>query len=189
MERSPNFIYWQGGDNTRLAGKMQVHNRLAFDGEGRPMLQIFSTCKNCIRTLPALVYDARRPEDIDTQGEDHIYDMLRYVLMERPIAPPPSVKPPALGDDPLDLGKAKFFQGVIAREGASLQEAPSLALPPEEAAWGRFWGRGRFSERSASPPDPRSRRAAGVWRGALLLAWFRLSVWVLSDRLGCGHGG
>ena len=39
MERSPNFIYWQGGDNTRLAGKMQVHNRLAFDGEGRPMLQ------------------------------------------------------------------------------------------------------------------------------------------------------
>ena len=32
MERSPNFIYWQGGDNTRQAGKMQVHNRLAFDG-------------------------------------------------------------------------------------------------------------------------------------------------------------
>ena len=25
----------------------------------------------------------------------------------------------------------------------------------------RFWGRGRFSERSASPPDPLSRRAAG----------------------------
>ena len=29
-------------------------------------------------------------------------------------------------------------------------------------SWGRFWGRGRFSERSASPPDPLSRRAAGV---------------------------
>ena len=28
---------------------------------------------------------------------------------------------------------------------------------------GRFWGRGRFSERSASPPDPLSRRAAGAW--------------------------
>lgn len=27
MERSPNFIYWAGGDNTRLAGKMQLHNR------------------------------------------------------------------------------------------------------------------------------------------------------------------
>lgn len=68
MERSPNFIYWQGGDNTRLAGKMQLHNRLAFDGEGLPMFQVFSTCRNCIRTLTALVYDRSRPEDIDTQG-------------------------------------------------------------------------------------------------------------------------
>ena len=103
MERSPNFIYWQGGDNTRLAGKMQVHNRLAFDGEGRPMLQIFSTCKNCIRTLPALVYDSVHPEDVDTRGEDHIYDMLRYVLMERPIAPPKPAPEALLPDDPLDL--------------------------------------------------------------------------------------
>ena len=30
---------------------------------------------------------------------------------------------------------------------------------------GGRWGRGRFSERSASPPDPLSRRAAGVWFG------------------------
>ena len=48
---------------------------------------------------------------------------------------------------------------------------------------GRFWGRGRFSERSASPPDPLSRRAAGVWRGTLLLAWFRLSVGVVPCKL------
>ncbi len=33
-------------------------------------------------------------------------------------------------------------------------------------SWGRFWGRGRFSERSASPPAPLSRRAAGVRVGA-----------------------
>ena len=39
MQRSPNFIYWQGGDNTRLAGKMQFHYRLAFDSEGLPMFQ------------------------------------------------------------------------------------------------------------------------------------------------------
>ena len=32
---------------------------------------------------------------------------------------------------------------------------------------GRFWGRGRFSERSASPPDPLSRRASGDWIGWL----------------------
>ena len=43
---------------------------------------------------------------------------------------------------------------------------------------GRFWGRGRFSERSASPPDPLSRRAAGVWVETFLLTWFRLRVGV-----------
>ena len=32
----------------------------------------------------------------------------------------------------------------------------------EETWVGRFWGRGRFSKRSASPPDPLSRRAAAV---------------------------
>ena len=81
------------------------------------MFQVFSTCRNCVRTLPALVYDPRRPEDIDTQGEDHIYDMVRYVLMERPIAPPaPCGDPEKLKDDPLDLGmkgkaeQARFFR-------------------------------------------------------------------------------
>ena len=41
------------------------------------------------------------------------------------------------------------------------RKAPSLALPPEKITVGRFWGRGRFSKRSASPPDPLSRRVAG----------------------------
>lgn len=87
MERPPNFISWLAGDNTRLPGKMQYHYRLAFDGGGDCMLQVFSTCKNFIRTIPSLVYDARHVEDIDTTQEDHIYDAVRYALMEAPIAP------------------------------------------------------------------------------------------------------
>ena len=52
-----------------------------------------------------------------------------------------------------------------------------LPRAPSRRDWGlgRLWGRGRFSER-APLPDPLSRRAAGVRRGTLLLAWFRLSV-------------
>jgi hypothetical protein len=33
------------------------------------------------------VYDSCDVEDVDTTGEDHIYDELRYVCMERPISP------------------------------------------------------------------------------------------------------
>ena len=88
MERGPHFLHWVPGDHTRLAGKMQFHYRLAFDGEGRPMFQVFSTCRHFIRTLPNLVYDESNVEDIDTRQEDHIYDECRYVLMENPISRP-----------------------------------------------------------------------------------------------------
>lgn len=85
MEREG--VYFEPGDNKRFAGKMQVHHRLTFDTTGRPMLCVFSTCPHFIRTLPALVYSQTDPEDVDTGGEDHIYDELRYVCMENPIAP------------------------------------------------------------------------------------------------------
>lgn len=78
-------IFFTGGDNTRLPGKMQLHQRLTFDGNGRAGLYVFDCCRNFIRTIPALTYDSASGEDIDTDGEDHIYDMTRYVLMETPM--------------------------------------------------------------------------------------------------------
>lgn len=112
MERSPHFVYWSGGDNTRIAGKMQFHYRLAFDAEGLPMFQTFHTCRHFIRTIPALVYDDKHVEDIDTDQEDHIYDECRYVLMENPIAPRKHEEPKPVLDDPLDLHKkpARFYR-------------------------------------------------------------------------------
>ena len=86
MEQSPNFIWWEKGDHTRIAGKMQLHNRLAFDERGEPSFYVFSTCANFIRTLPALVYSSVNPEDVDTSQEDHAYDECRYVLMAGPVA-------------------------------------------------------------------------------------------------------
>ena len=69
MEREG--VYWDPGDHNRTAGLAQVHHRLAFDDEGRPMLYVFSTCRHFIRTFPALVYDETDVEDVDTDGEDH----------------------------------------------------------------------------------------------------------------------
>ena len=89
MERER--VYFQKGDHARIDGKMQVHHRLAFNAQGFPRLQVFSTCKHFIRTVPALVYDESNVEDIDTDGEDHSYDELRYVCMRNPV-PAPVVK-------------------------------------------------------------------------------------------------
>ena len=85
MERER--VYFERGNNARIDGKMQIHHRLAFDEDGIPMLYVFDTCKNYIRTVPALVYDTKNVEDVDTDGEDHIYDSCRYICMSNPIAP------------------------------------------------------------------------------------------------------
>jgi len=115
MARAPQFVTFRPADNTRIAGKMQFHYRLSFDGEGLPMFQVFSSCRNFIRTVPALTYSASDVEDVDTAGEDHIYDMARYVLMERPLSPPQPKTPVLLPDDPLDLRAPARPDRVSAR--------------------------------------------------------------------------
>jgi len=49
------------------------------------MIYFFSTCTHTIRTLPALQHDEARPEDVDTDGEDHAADETRYACMSRPM--------------------------------------------------------------------------------------------------------
>jgi len=57
-------------------------------------MYIFNNCRDFIRTVPGLVYDQHDAEDVDTDGEDHIYDEARYFAMEKPIAPRDNKKNP-----------------------------------------------------------------------------------------------
>ena len=80
-------VIFSRGDHARIPGKMQVHERLRFDDQGRPMFYVFNTCKDWIRTVPTLPYSTKKPEDIDSDAEDHDYDMTRYVFMDHPVVP------------------------------------------------------------------------------------------------------
>jgi len=83
-------VPFKRADNTRVAtdkrmsGWNQIRQRLVGDEDGRAMLYLFSTNMHLIRTLPTLQHDPHRPEDIDTDGEDHAADELRYACMSRP---------------------------------------------------------------------------------------------------------
>ena len=81
--------------NDRLAGVALVADKLRVRPDGLPRILIYSTCRNLIRTLPALPRDQRRPEDVDTTAEDHAYDALRYLLMELERHSPPAPGTPA----------------------------------------------------------------------------------------------
>jgi len=43
-----------------------------------PGLFTFSNCTQYIRTMPTLPRDEKKPDDVDTNSEDHIYDEVRY---------------------------------------------------------------------------------------------------------------
>ena len=86
-------ILWRPADNRRVAvagragGWDQIRARMIGE-DGRPMIYWFSTCVDSIRTIPALQHDAARPEDLDTDGEDHSADQVRYSCASRPYARP-----------------------------------------------------------------------------------------------------
>lgn len=81
---------WRRADNARVSrngamgGWDQVRSRLIGE-DGRPSLYFFATCTHIIRTLPALQHDSLKPEDVDTESEDHAADSLRYLCMSRPV--------------------------------------------------------------------------------------------------------
>lgn len=88
-------LQFHRADNTRvgargaMSGWDAVRARLKGEegdgeGEGRPMLYFFSTCVHAIRTIPVLQHDMMRPEDVDTDGEDHAADAIRYGCAARP---------------------------------------------------------------------------------------------------------
>lgn len=90
-------IYLEKATNDRINGKRKVNRLLDPLPDGLPGLLVFETCTNLIRTFPSLVYDKVNFEDVDTDGEDHAYDALRYLLtddveQDKP-KPPPKPNP------------------------------------------------------------------------------------------------
>lgn len=85
-EFSKKDIYLSKGDPSRILKIRQFHERLRIPKNGdKPMLQVYDTCTHFIRTIPDLVVDANNVEDVDTTGEDHVYDEACHICMARPL--------------------------------------------------------------------------------------------------------
>lgn len=92
------LVPFRPADNKRVPGRGamggwdQMRARLVGDDDGLPMLVCFSTCVDSIRTIPALQHDAMKPEDLDSDMEDHAADDWRYACMSRPWIKPKAEK-------------------------------------------------------------------------------------------------
>jgi hypothetical protein len=71
-------------DKDRLNGWQRLRHWLRVAPDGVPWYTISPRCAYTARTLPALVSDPHKPEDVDTDGEDHAADRDRYFFMSRP---------------------------------------------------------------------------------------------------------
>jgi len=89
------LIGFHEADNSRVASHASKDRRGPMGGwdqmrarligeRGRPMIYCFDTCAASIRTIPALQHDMAKPEDLDTNSEDHAGDDWRYACMSRP---------------------------------------------------------------------------------------------------------
>jgi hypothetical protein len=78
------WIAAETGPGSRVNGLERVRARLKASlatPMEEPGLFFFDTCRHAIRTLPVLPRDSRKPDDVDTDAEDHLYDETRYRVM------------------------------------------------------------------------------------------------------------
>ena len=87
-------LYLDKVNGRREAGWYEVKRYLrpqgdAFGGK-RPKLQIFDTCRNLIRCLPAVRHDEKHPNDVATEPHEltHAPDALRYFCDGLPLPAP-----------------------------------------------------------------------------------------------------
>ena len=114
-EADKRGIWFVPGQHERINGWMQVHERFKFDEEGYPMMYIFENCKDTIRTLPLMMYDEHKTEDLDTSLEDHIADEMRYFCMMRPLAPQKAKDTVIVYSDPLNQYQVERQDKIIIK--------------------------------------------------------------------------
>lgn len=133
-------VIFRPADNKRvsqkgaMSGWDQMRARLKGDADGRPMLYVFETCRDFIRTVPVLQHDTDKPEDLDTDGEDHVADEARYGCMSRPFVPKAKEpeRPTNLTYEALPDGSIRANHSMIDVINARLrkQGKPPIKMPP-----------------------------------------------------------
>lgn len=89
LNMSKHKLYWQRsykGPGSRKSGWAIIRTMLEAAGAKnpeQPHLYFFPSAMHHIRTLPLLQRDAKNLDDVDSDGEDHCGDSLRYLINKK----------------------------------------------------------------------------------------------------------
>lgn len=106
-------LYLTKADPDRGLKIRQFRERLKFSGNDRPMMQVYSTCEQFIRTVPMIQTDPKNVEYIDDSGEAHCFDSACQLAMFRPLSlkqPDPRISTYDRRLDALIEGKTTQFE-------------------------------------------------------------------------------
>lgn len=118
-------LFLSVGDPSRALKIRQFHERLKIpvdvDGQvnGLPMMLIYSTCEQFIRTIPIIVTHKNNVEEIDSTGEDHIFDEACHICMARPLSlrtPAAKIPSHAMRIDALKKGEINPFEDYARKQ-------------------------------------------------------------------------
>ena len=73
----PNMV---PANNDRVNGWRNMSELMKVTNKAPNFIIMKGTCPNLARTIPEMICDERRPEDLDTTLEDHAVDACRYML-------------------------------------------------------------------------------------------------------------
>lgn len=105
------YIATVKADKDRINGWQRFRHWLGLAPDGQPWMQVSPMCTYFARTIPSLISDETKPEDVDTDGEDHAADEARYFFMSRPM--PNATSKPAVTYAPGTMGHLR--QSVTRR--------------------------------------------------------------------------
>lgn len=80
-----NDVYWTKCikyPGSRINNAKLFRDRLeaSINRDGKPGIFVFDHCREFIRTIPMLLWDEKKLEDVDTNGDDHLFDACCYRL-------------------------------------------------------------------------------------------------------------
>jgi phage terminase large subunit len=109
-------------DNDRINGWARVRAWLglmprheSWDHD-KPWMVISPKCIGLVRTLPQLVMDPRRPEDVNTESPDHWGDALRYLVMSRPAPNATEIPEPSYAEGTMGWMRQQILSGHRNRD-------------------------------------------------------------------------
>jgi len=76
-------VFWTKANKSpgsRVNGWELIRQMLK-DDEETPSMRIFDTCRQFIRTVPVLQRSEKKPDDVNTETEDHVGDEARYRVL------------------------------------------------------------------------------------------------------------